>query len=97
MDCPKNEKLMKRCFQLLAFGASQFLDLLKVNKKLKINTARCTHVRNKLIKNNERKKSLIGIVYQRTSPEISTPRARMSLDIRTSPARPDILTSHDQK
>jgi hypothetical protein len=33
MDGPKNEKLMKMCFQLLAFGASQFLDLLKANKK----------------------------------------------------------------
>jgi hypothetical protein len=30
--CPKSEKLIGKCFQLLAFGAIQFLDLLKANK-----------------------------------------------------------------
>jgi hypothetical protein len=30
----KNEKLMERCFQLLAFRTGQFLDLSKANEKM---------------------------------------------------------------
>jgi hypothetical protein len=33
LDGPESEKLMESCFQLLAFEAIQFLDLLKANEK----------------------------------------------------------------
>jgi hypothetical protein len=34
LDDSKSEKLMERCFQFLGFGAIQFLDLPKANKKM---------------------------------------------------------------
>jgi hypothetical protein len=34
LDDPKNEKLMKRCFQLLVFGGIQFFNLSKANEKI---------------------------------------------------------------